>query len=149
MTVSSNSPQMGAAFDPTRDLNFTGQLDVVQLQNSSPTGRMGFATGSGGAVTQSTSKATAVTLNTACGQITMNNASLNAATIVSFTLTNTAIAATDVLVLNHISGGTIGAYTLNAQAAAGSATINVRNNTAGALAEAIVIQFVVIKAVNA
>jgi hypothetical protein len=50
------------------------------------------------------------------------------------------------VVLNHASAGTAGAYTLNAQAAAGSASINVRNVTGGALSEAIVIRFAVIKA---
>lgn len=98
-----------------------------------------------GAVTQATNKATTVELNAKTGAITMNNAALNAATIVSFTLTNSLIAATDVLVLNHLSGGTVGSYTLNAQCGAGSATINVRNNTAGSLSEAIVIQFALIK----
>jgi len=108
-----------------------------------------YITGEGGTVTQATSKATAVTLNKKCGQITMHNASLAAATTVTFTLTNSTIAATDLLVLNHVSGGTAGAYVLNAQAAAGSASINVRNVTAGSLSEAIVIGFAVIKAVTA
>lgn len=118
----------------------------------SATGGIGYGTGAGGTGTQATNKSTTVTLTPAaavCGAITMNGAALAAATIVSFTLTNTAIAATDVLVLNHISGGTIGSYTLNAQCAAGSATINVRNNTAGSLSEAIVIQFALVKGVNA
>jgi hypothetical protein len=48
-------------------------------------------------------------------------------------LTNTLIAAGDTLVLNHVSGGTPGSYTLNARCANGSATIDVRNNTAGSL----------------
>ena len=113
------------------------------------TDKAGYITGEGGTVTQATSKATAVTLNKKCGRITMNAASLAAATTVTFTLTNSTIAATDLLVLNHVSGGTAGAYLLNAQAAAGSASINVRNVTAGALAEAIVIGFAVIKAVTA
>jgi hypothetical protein len=113
------------------------------------TDKAGYITGEGGTVTQATSKATAVTLNKKCGQITMHNASLAAATTVTFTLTNSTIAATDVLVLNHVSGGTAGAYLLNAQAAAGSASINVRNVTAGSLSEAIVIGFAVIKAVTA
>ena len=113
------------------------------------TDKAGYITGEGGTVTQATSKATAVTLNKKCGQITMNAASLAADTTVTFTLTNSTIAATDLLVLNHVSGGTAGAYLLNAQAAAGSASINVRNVTAGALAEAIVIGFAVIKAVTA
>ena len=113
------------------------------------TDKAGYITGEGGTVTQATSKATAVTLSKKCGQITMNAASLAADTTVTFTLTNTTIAATDLLVLSHNSGGTAGSYLLNAQAGAGSASINVRNVTAGALAEAIVIGFAVIKAVTA
>lgn len=110
---------------------------------------LGYGTGSGGTVTQLTSKSTGVTLSNGTGQITLNNAALAANTTVSFTLTNTLIAATDVLVMNHVSGGTAGAYTLNAQCAAGSASINVRNVTAGSLSEAIVLQFVVIKGATA
>lgn len=121
----------------------------MKIASTSPTLGNGYATGAGGTVTQATSKSTGVTLSKVCGKITMHNAALAAGTIVSFVLTNTAIAVTDVLVLNHISGGTVGSYTLNAQCAAGSATINVRNNTAGSLGEAIVIQFALVKAVDA
>jgi hypothetical protein len=110
------------------------------------TDKAGYIAGEGGTVTQGTSKSTGVTLNKKCGQITMHNASLAAATTVTFTLTNTTIAATDLLVLNHDAGGTAGSYLLNAQAAAGSASINVRNVNGGALSEAIVIGFAVIKA---
>lgn len=134
------------------DLGAGGILANTSIKSQGATGGIGYATGAGGTGTQASSKSTTTTLSPSaciCGQVTMNAAALAAATIVSFTLTNTAIAATDVLILNHISGGTVGAYTLNAQAAAGSATINVRNNTAGSLSEAIVIQFAVIKAVNA
>ena len=113
------------------------------------TDKAGYITGEGGTVTQATSKATAVTLSKKCGQITMHNASLAADTTVSFTLTNSTIVATDLLVLNHVSGGTAGSYLLNAQAGAGSASINVRNINAGSLGEAIVIGFAVIKAVTA
>lgn len=116
---------------------------------SSGTAGMGYATGAGGAVTQATSKSTGVTLSKVCGEITLHNAALAAATIVSFTLTNTTIAATDVLILNHVTTGTRGAYSLNAQCAAGSAVIYVRNNTAGSLGEAIVIRFALIKGVVA
>lgn len=113
------------------------------------TDKAGYVTGEGGTVTQATSKSTGVTLNKKCGQITLNAASLAASTTVSFVLTNSTIAATDVLVLNHVSVGTFGSYTLNARASAGSATIDVRNVSAGALAEAIVIGYAVIKAVTA
>ena len=113
------------------------------------TGTIGYVTGAGGAVTQATNKATGVTLNASCGRITMNAAALNAGTAVSFTLTNSRIAAGDLLILNHASAGTAGAYTLNGQAGSGSAVITVRNVTAGNLSEAIVIGFAVIKGVTA
>lgn len=124
-------------------------LNATFAGASTSVGARGYVAGAGGVVTQLTSKATSVTLDKLCGQITLNNAALAAATIVSFTLTNSTIAANDILILNHISGGTAGAYTLNAQSAAGSASINVRNATAGSLSEAIVIAYAVVKAVIA
>ena len=124
-------------------------LSTTGNQVISGTGKQGYATGSGGVVTQLTSKATGVTLDKSTGQITLNAAALAASTTVSFTLTNTLIEAGDILVMNHISGGTAGSYLLNAQSAAGSASINVRNISLGSLSEAIVIAFAVIKAVSA
>jgi hypothetical protein len=124
-------------------------LSTSGNQVISGTGKQGYATGAGGVVTQGTNKATAVTLSKSTGQITLNAAALAASTTVSFTLTNTVIEAGDILVMNHISGGTAGSYLLNAQSAAGSASINVRNISLGSLSEAIVIAFAVIKAVSA
>lgn len=113
------------------------------------TGKLGYVTGAGGDVTQLTSKSTGVTLDKACGKITLNGAALAGNTVVSFVLTNDRIEAGDILILNHTSVGTFGAYTFNARAAAGSTTIDVRNATNGSLSEAIVISFAVIKAVSA
>jgi hypothetical protein len=124
-------------------------LSTTGNQVISGSGKQGYTTGSGGTVTQITNKATGVTLNKPTGQITLNNAALAADTTVSFVLTNTVIEANDILVMNHISGGTAGSYLLNAQSAAGSASINVRNITVASLSEAIVIAFAVIKAVVA
>ena len=124
-------------------------LSTTGNQVISGTGKQGYATGAGGVVTQATSKATGVTLSKSTGQITLDAAALAASTTVSFTLTNTVIEAGDILVMNHISGGTAGSYLLNAQSAAGSASINVRNISLGSLSEAIVIAFAVIKAVAA
>lgn len=126
-----------------------GISSTAAVTSSGATSGIGYATGAGGTITQATNKATAVTLNKVCGEITMNAAALAAGTIVAFALNNTAIAATDVLVLNHVTTGTRGAYSLNAQCTAGGATIYVRNNTAGSLSEAIVIRFAVIKGVTA
>lgn len=124
-------------------------LSTTGNQVISSTGKHGYATGSGGTVTQGSSKSTTVVLSKSTGQITMDGAALAASTTVSFTLTNTVIEAGDILILNHISGGTAGSYLLNAQSAAGSASINVRNISLGSLSEAIVIAFAVIKAVTA
>jgi len=124
-------------------------LSTTGNQVISSTGKHGYSTGAGGTVTQATSKATGVTLSKSTGQITLNNAALASDTTVSFTLTNTVIEAGDILIMNHISAGTAGSYLLNAQSAAGTASINVRNITAGSLSEAIVIAFAVIKAVTA
>ena len=107
---------------------------------------LGYGAGAGGTVTQATNKSTGVTLNALSGQITLNGANLATGTAVSFTLTNSQIAATDILVVNHVSGGTVGAYLFGMRAAAGSATVTVRNVTAGDLAEAVVIGFAVLKA---
>jgi hypothetical protein len=108
------------------------------------TGTLGY--NAGGTVTQATNKSTAVTLNGASGRITMNGAALAADTTVSFTLNNSSITSSDLLILNHTGVGASGSYLLNAVPAAGSAAINVRNVTAGSLSEAIVIGFAVIKA---
>ena len=135
------TPVLGVATGTS--LNTTGNQTITG------TGKQGYATGSGGVVTQLTSKATGVTLNKTNGQITTNNANLLAATTVSFTLTNSTIEAGDIIVMNHITGGTIGSYLFQASTLAGSATIYVTNWTAGALAEAIGIRFAVIKVVDA
>jgi hypothetical protein len=113
-------------------------------------GSVGYASGSGGSVTQATSKSTAVTLNKPSGQITLNAESIAADTAVSFTLTNSKIAASDVPVALIKSAATAGAYILQVDAvAAGSCRISIRNITAGALAEAVVLQFIIIKGATA
>ncbi len=133
----------------TLALTVTGAGAVTAVGAVTGAGGIGYATGSGGTVVQATSKATGVTLDKLSGQITLNAAALAADTSVSFTLTDSQIALGDRLILNHVSGGTFGAYMLDGRSAAGSATISVRNLTAASLSEAIVIGFAVIKAVTA
>ena len=100
----------------------------------------------GGTVTQASSKSTGVTLNTDSGQITMNAAALAAAAEVTFTVTNSKIAATDVVVACHGSAGTAGSYLVNANTmASGSFKVTVANVSSSQLSEAIVINFVALK----
>ena len=123
----------------------TGSTSIL----SAGTGGVGYATGAGGTGSQATAKTDTVTISKPTGQITMNAAALASATVVSFTLSNTTIAATDHVVVTHVSGGTLGAYTVTATANESSATVFVRNNTTGPLSEALVLRFSVIKSVNA
>ena len=138
--------------DVTGASTLTGAVTFKNAARSdSATAGVGYATGAGGVVTQLTSKATGVTLNKICGTITMDAATLAHQTPVAFTLTNSAIAATDVVAVSVKSGGTAGAYLVSAGAvAAGSCSITLFNcQTAGNLSEAVVLSFAVIKAVAA
>ena len=110
------------------------------------TEELGYAAAAQGTVTQATSKSTGVTLNKSAGQITMNGAALAAATNVAFTLTNSLISANDVLIVN-VAGGAATAGTYNvftSTLTAGSATIVLRNISAGSLSEAVVINYAII-----
>jgi enolase len=101
-------------------------------------------------VSQLTSKATTVVLNKCAGAITTFNDALGSLSAVSFTLTNSAIAATDVVVVSHKSGGTAGAYICGACSfGAGSCKITIFNVSGGSLSEALVLNFAVIKGVAA
>ena len=101
-----------------------------------------------GTVTQASSKSTGVTLSTICGAITTDDAQLNAAAEVTFTVTNTLVAATDVIVCSVRSGGTSGEYLAHCSAvAAGSFDITLANMSAGNASDAVIINFAVIKCI--
>lgn len=107
---------------------------------------LGYSSAAQGTVTQATSKSTGVTLNKSSGQITMDAAALAATTNVTFTLTNTLLSLKDVVIVNVASANaTAGAYNAwISSMLAGSATITLRNITAGSLSEAVVINFAII-----
>ena len=110
------------------------------------TEEIGYAAAAQGAVTQLTSKSTAVTLDKSAGRITMNNASLATATNATFTLNNSTISVNDTVILT-ISGGqaTPGSYNVFANSlSAGAVSITLRNISGGSLSEAIVINYCVI-----
>jgi hypothetical protein len=106
-------------------------------------GPIGYNTGvgAGGSITQLTSRTTGVTLNTACGQITLFSAA-SSSSGQQFTLTNSFIGANDVVVLSVTSPGG-DKYFWNVQTNAGSALITIYG-TLG-VTEAAVIDFVIIK----
>lgn len=128
--------------------NFTTSQGI---RSTDPVEGIGYGTGSGGTVTQATSKSTGVTLSKTTGKITMHNASLAAGALVTFVVTNTSVRANDVPTACHLSGGTAGAYSVEAHTpvAGTSFSITVKNETGGALAEAIVIQFNLLRGAEA
>jgi hypothetical protein len=109
-------------------------------------GSLGYASGNGGTVTQTLNKTNGVTLNERCGEITTDSSGILSGGTVSFTFTNSTIAATDLLIMQHVSGGTVGNYQIDPVCAAGSATINITNRSGGLLTDALVLRFAVIKA---
>ena len=141
----------------TASTKFAGAIDgtvgattpaAVTGTNVLATTTLGYKAGSGGTVTQATNKTTAVTLNKINGEIVMNSAALADDATAAFTLTNSTIAATDVVIVNVASVGTAGAYQVTVGAvAAGSCSISVLNVSGGSLSQAIKLNFAVIKAV--
>ena len=132
----SNSKSIGVAF--------TDQ-DIIGSQYILSDEQFGYTTAAQGAVTQATSKSTAVTLNKSAGKITMNNEALAGNTAVSFTLNNSLLSANDIIILNVSAVGTAGAYTTYVSSmSAGSAVLTLRNLTSGSLSEAVVLNFALI-----
>jgi len=161
-TIIFNEPRItsldNVIINPTLPALVTGSTitasDAIDSPTITATLGLGYGgSGTGGTFDQSTSstgtgKAKTVALNKATGQITLDGAALAANTPVTFTLTNNTISANDILVFNHVSGGTIGGYNFNAVAGSGTATVTVRNITSSDLTETPVISFAVIKSVT-
>lgn len=128
-----------------------GAVSNVSMTNVS--GRfveLGYAPGVGATVTQSGAKTAAVSINALCGTITMDAATLNRVTGVSFTMNNSRLDGTDAIIANIAANATSAAYTLTvSKIAAGSAQFSLYNLLSGTdLSEAVQIRFAIIKAVN-
>lgn len=72
---------------------------------TSGTGVLGYGTGSGGTVTQLTSKSTAVTLNKPSGSVIMNNAALASQANTYFEINNNKFLSTDGVVITQNDAG--------------------------------------------
>lgn len=128
----------------TGNISGTGQI-------TSSGGGIGYTAGAGGTVTQLTSRATGVTLNELCGTITLFTATQASQNIATFTLTNSFIEATDIIILLYVGTNATnrGLWNLAATPAAGSAVITCRNvHTGTSASEATPIRFSIIKGVN-
>jgi len=134
----------------------TGAVPRLTIDSSgnilnTSSGGLGYGTGSGGTITQLTSKTTGVTLNKTNGQIITSNALMAGGAEITFTVTNSTVAATDTIILHRASGGGAGSvgYTVYVDStAAGSFVIYIKNLFGTSKSEAITLNFAVIKAVT-
>lgn len=134
--MTTNTKSIGIAYEDQNIIGADAILSDIEL---------GYTVAAQGTVTQATDKSTAVTLNKSAGRITMNAASLAATTNVSFTLNNSLISSNDVLILTISGGATVAAYNIWVNSmGTGTASITLRNTTAGALAEAVIVNFALI-----
>lgn len=138
------------ATDGTTSIRRISDVQMVDFATLSTTG-IGYAVGAGGTVTQLTSKSTAVTLNTICGQITTHSGSIASSAFAGFQVHNSAVAATDVVVLTPLTGNaTAGTYNCWVEGiTTGTFIVIIKNVSGGALAETLTLNFAVIKAVTA
>ena len=150
------------SFDLTGSLTLNGSATVAQDlvangilsgQIVQATGSLGYPVGTGGAVTQLTSRTTGVTLNKITGAITLVAGSIGGHDADEFTLTNSTIGANDVVILvikSGVDAATRKYYQVHTvTVAAGSCVISVGNidnaTIPAAGTESPVIQFVVLK----
>lgn len=145
-----NLTNAGSSPFNVNDLMLMPQSEAApQALSRSPLYPTGYGNGAGSAVTQGTSRTTDVTINNVCGQITLFSATTTAATFASFTVTNSAVAATDVVILNIGASATADRYNVTVTAvAAGSFRVQIHNVVAVAVAEAPILNFAVLNAVT-
>jgi len=115
-------------------------------------GKMGYPAGTGGTVTQATSRTTGITLNKITGEIVLFAAGIAGHDADEFVLTNSTIEADDVIMLCIKNGGSLAAGTRKYYVtqvntvSAGACTISVGNISTGAItSESPTLQFVVLK----
>lgn len=118
----------------------TGKFTTLQATSS-----IGYTTGAGGSVTQAGSRTTGVTINSICGSITLVSAA-GSTTFANFTVTNSTVAATDVIHMCQKSG--TDRYRLHVtKVDSGSFQVSFATMT-GTTTEQPVFNFVVIKGVT-
>jgi hypothetical protein len=146
-----NSAYINASNTASPMVFMTGATERARIDSSgnllvTNAAGLGYGTGAGGTVTQATNKATAVTLNKPTGQITTSNAALGAGAAASFSVLNSVVAASDVVVLTGTNSPDTNNYRIEAfNVAAGGFGIRLINITGGSRSEAVVINFAIIK----
>jgi len=129
----------------TSSITVNGSLTASTSILLKGTGGIGYATagGYGGSVTQTGSRAGAVTASYITGAITLFAAAPTVGTYVTFTVTNTTVAATDTIIINFKSSTNI--YIGFVSAVAASSFNITFTSVSGTTSDSPVINFAVIK----
>lgn len=147
VAASSGNTAVAGTLAVTGASTLTGAVtSAAAVKSTGDTAGVGYGTGAGGAVTQATNRTTGVTLNKVTGAITLVSAA-GSATPFSFTVTNSAVAATDVILLSQKSG--TDKYVLLVTAVGAGSFQITAYTTGGTTTEQPVINFAVIKGVAA
>lgn len=125
-----------------QDANGVGTNGAIAVSKLFNTAGVGYSAGSGAAVTQITSRTTGVTINALTGSITLVSAA-GSTTPASFTVTNSSVAATDVIALSQKSG--TDTYSWNVTAVAAGSFVFTSNTKSGTTTEQPVFNFVILK----
>jgi len=163
LTVGSLSPTLAitassltvSGATSTGSLSVSGATSTAAITSSSTilangnSSKIGYDFGAGGIVNQVPgAKTNPVTLNRPTGIIATDTAALAANTAVTFILNNSLIESTDIVLISHEFGGTLGSYNFATSPSAGTANIVIRNITSGSLSESLRLRFIVIKSAN-
>lgn len=142
--VTLSDTSFGNATDnPTAQFLGTGLVSAGGgIQSKNATAGIGYASGAGGTVSQTSSRTTTVVCSKVSCQITMFSAA-GSTTPATFTVTDTAVAATDTIVVNQASGTNL--YELFVTAVTGGSFNITFFTTGGTATDAPVINFNVIK----
>lgn len=127
---------------PTTTGNVITMDNIIQ---KTPVG-IGYGSGSGGTVTQLTSKSTAVTLNKPSGEILTHNTALAAGASVTFILYNSLVGAYDTSIALSRNGNYDAKTTVTA---GGVIYIKVTNISGSTLSESVPLNFAIIKGATA
>lgn len=141
-TAATTEVLRAAAATVTSLVAFAGSSSI---KSTSATAGVGYATGAGSTVTQGTNRTTGVTINAVTGAITLVSAA-GSATAATFTVTNSAVAATDTVIVNQKSG--TDKYVLLVTAVAAGSFAITSYTTGGTTTEQPVFNFAVIKGVT-
>lgn len=144
-STAKNSNALEFILDPFGTPSTKLKIDTTGNVMATGTGGIGYGTGAGGTVTQTTSRTTGVTVNKSCGAITLVSAA-GSTSWQSFTVTNSVVAATDTVVVSQKSGTDL--YEIHVtNVAAGSFKISFKT-TSGTTTEQPVFNFAIIRAVT-